>query len=77
MACGNTTCVTGREFSRDRIDAFSFQNSINKGAARSDLWLARIRQRQALARLDDRLLRDIGVTRDQAKAESRKPFWRR
>lgn len=35
----------------------------------------RQRQRQALAQLDERLLRDIGVSRAQARAESEKPFW--
>ena len=37
----------------------------------------RHRQRRALARLDGRLLRDIGVTPEQAAGESTKPFWRR
>jgi uncharacterized protein YjiS (DUF1127 family) len=37
---------------------------------------ARSRQRQALAQLDDRLLDDIGVTRQQALAEASKPFWK-
>jgi uncharacterized protein YjiS (DUF1127 family) len=38
--------------------------------------LARSRQRQALAQLDDRLLRDIGKTRQEAIAEATKPFWK-
>jgi uncharacterized protein YjiS (DUF1127 family) len=37
---------------------------------------ARSRQRQALAELDDRLLRDIGKTRPEAMAEAAKPFWK-
>jgi uncharacterized protein YjiS (DUF1127 family) len=36
---------------------------------------ARSRQRDALAELDDRLIEDIGVTRQQANAEAAKPFW--
>jgi uncharacterized protein YjiS (DUF1127 family) len=36
---------------------------------------ARWRQRQALRALDDRLLRDIGLTRAEAEREARKPFW--
>jgi uncharacterized protein YjiS (DUF1127 family) len=35
----------------------------------------RRRQRHALAELDDHLLRDIGLTRYQARIEARKPFW--
>jgi uncharacterized protein YjiS (DUF1127 family) len=38
-------------------------------------WLERSRQRRALAELDDRLLRDIGLTRSQAQSEAAKPFW--
>jgi uncharacterized protein YjiS (DUF1127 family) len=37
---------------------------------------ARQRQRRALLELDDRLLCDIGVTREQALQEASKPFWR-
>jgi uncharacterized protein YjiS (DUF1127 family) len=40
------------------------------------LWLRRARERHALAALDDRLLRDIGITRYDAANESQKPFWR-
>ena len=36
----------------------------------------RRRQRRALAMLDDHLLRDIGVTRDQALTEAQRPPWR-
>jgi uncharacterized protein YjiS (DUF1127 family) len=36
----------------------------------------RSRQRRALAELDDRLLRDIGVTRTDAEEEANKPCWR-
>ncbi|MFH1795061.1 MAG: DUF1127 domain-containing protein [Pseudomonadota bacterium] len=37
----------------------------------------RARQRRVLADLDDRLLRDIGRTRDEAWREASKPAWRR
>lgn len=33
------------------------------------------RQRQHLARLDAARLDDLGITRDEAEAESRRPFW--
>jgi uncharacterized protein YjiS (DUF1127 family) len=36
----------------------------------------RQRQRRALLELDDHLLNDIGVSRGDAIAEGRKPFWR-
>lgn len=37
---------------------------------------ARFRQREALSRLDHRRLEDIGVTWQQANAETAKPFWK-
>ena len=33
------------------------------------------RQRQALARLDDAALADIGLTREEADSEARRPIW--
>lgn len=35
-----------------------------------------VETRRHLARLSDRELEDIGVNRDDALEESRKPFWR-
>jgi uncharacterized protein YjiS (DUF1127 family) len=40
------------------------------------IWLERARQRRQLAELSDQMLRDIGLTRADAWAESDKPFWR-
>jgi uncharacterized protein YjiS (DUF1127 family) len=39
-------------------------------------WIDRTRQRQALAGLDDHMLRDIGITRVEVARECGKPFWR-
>lgn len=39
-------------------------------------WQRRHEDRLHLAAMDDRLLRDIGISREQADAEARKPFWR-
>jgi len=39
-------------------------------------WRRRARGRAQLARLDDRMLRDIGLTRADAAFLSNKPFWR-
>jgi uncharacterized protein YjiS (DUF1127 family) len=39
-------------------------------------WIERTRQRRALAGLDHRALRDIGITRAEAAREAAKPFWR-
>ncbi|MCB1938194.1 MAG: DUF1127 domain-containing protein [Rhodocyclaceae bacterium] len=40
------------------------------------LWAGRHRQRRQLAALDAHLLKDIGLTREQARAVADKPFWR-
>ena len=40
------------------------------------LWHRRAHERQQLARLDARMLRDIGVTPVEALRECDKPFWR-
>jgi uncharacterized protein YjiS (DUF1127 family) len=42
-------------------------------------WIVRSGQRKALRELaeEDRLLSDIGLTREQALREAAKPFWRR
>ncbi len=39
-------------------------------------WLDRWHQRNHLMTLDDRLLKDIGVSRSEAEKEFGKPFWR-
>lgn len=40
------------------------------------LWRRRARQRLELQGLDDHILQDVGLTREQVLAEARKPFWR-
>ena len=39
------------------------------------VWLDRARQRRHLAELDDRLLRDIGISRADVDHEASRPFW--
>jgi uncharacterized protein YjiS (DUF1127 family) len=40
------------------------------------IWRRRLRERRELAAMDDRGLRDIGLTRYDAYCEASKPFWR-
>ena len=39
-------------------------------------WAERYRGRSSLRELDERLLQDIGVRREDALHEARKPFWK-
>jgi len=39
-------------------------------------WRRRARERQELARLDQRTLRDLGLNRGDIQFEASKPFWR-
>ncbi|MEM8554452.1 MAG: DUF1127 domain-containing protein [Pseudomonadota bacterium] len=38
-------------------------------------WIALAHQRQSLSKLDDRMLKDIGVTRAEADREAKRPAW--
>ena len=38
-------------------------------------WQELARQRRALLTLDDRMLKDIGITRADAQLEASRPFW--
>jgi uncharacterized protein YjiS (DUF1127 family) len=40
------------------------------------VWQERRRQRSALSRLDNRMLRDIGLSLADVEHEIAKPFWR-
>ena len=39
------------------------------------VWQGRARQRRELQQLDDRMLKDIGLTRADVEREVNKPFW--
>ncbi len=64
----HTLAISIREF-----DVASLYGEALRGL---DEWAARARQRHHLSALDDRLLKDIGLSRADAERESRKPFWR-
>lgn len=69
----------------NQIDMYLFRATIAPIGRRrrlSSIWRAvlrlwvRQRGRRQLARLSDRMLWDIGITRGQAEEEARKPVWR-
>jgi uncharacterized protein YjiS (DUF1127 family) len=51
-------------------------DALRAAVALIQLWHRRARERQQLACLDHRMLRDIGVTPAEAARECDKPFWR-
>ena len=53
------------------------RNALNRAFAALRKWRRRSRDRAALASFDDRMLRDIGVSRVDALFEINKPFWRK
>ncbi len=50
-------------------------NRLGKALNFLRLWRKRYRGRHELSRLDDHMLRDIGLTRAEADMEAAKPFW--
>ena len=77
MACASGACSYPLDLSRFPIATHA------DARPRIRRWLLAIfemhehwRQRQALAELDDRMLGDIGLTRDEVRAEVTKPFWK-
>jgi uncharacterized protein YjiS (DUF1127 family) len=53
------------------------RKAVDRIVATLRAWRQRSRERIQLAILDDRLLRDIGVTRGDVWREINKPFWRK
>lgn len=39
-------------------------------------WEGRARERRHLAEMSDHLLKDLGISRNDARREAEKPFWR-
>jgi uncharacterized protein YjiS (DUF1127 family) len=78
MACGNDLAFgrTGRAAGGMAILRHPRGSLIARSVSLLLAWIERSRQRRALGELDDHLLCDIGVTRDEARREAIRPFWR-
>lgn len=62
---------------RPRLAGRGFWAALGRrGWALIRLWRQRARTRRALAGLDDRLLRDVGLDSITARREAALPFWR-
>jgi uncharacterized protein YjiS (DUF1127 family) len=55
---------------------YRINDGVQRVLATLQVWAKRIRDRRELARLDDRMLKDIGITRADALYASEKPFWK-
>ena len=77
MSCDSKTCTPQQSDVSWLPGLKSFIAIPNIVAAFRDIAFLRERQRQRrrLRDLDDRLLADIGLTRQQADIEAGKPFW--
>ena len=64
-------------FSRQRVEVSGLVDQAVRGVFdQVYAWQERAHQRTHLATLDDRLLKDAGITRAEAAEEAAKPFWR-
>ena len=68
----NASEKSGSFFVRPRIKAQSF---VTRSLDRAMSWLDHARQRRHLGQLDDRLLRDIGLSRAEVDNEISQRFW--
>lgn len=79
MSCGSTTSLSTETYV-PRSEPFGkpnrlWLNPLARWIAATRQMYRRRRQRQALLDLEDHQLADIGVSRQQAEQEARKPFW--
>jgi uncharacterized protein YjiS (DUF1127 family) len=76
MSISRTAGAPYRAPTQERIQVASPVDAGPRVLAWLAACVARARQRRALARLDDRLLRDIGLSSADVADELAKPFWR-
>ena len=76
-----TVTESGTRTPLQRMRRRALRTSLRKGFSRIFAivhdWRRRSRSRAELANLDERMLRDIGVTPGEVWQEINKPFWRK
>ena len=65
------SAIIARRRYRDRLSDFSLLL-----VTLLQSWCVRAQERRMLLQLDERMLKDIGITRVDAAREAMKPFWR-
>jgi len=73
--CGRIE-LRGIEFRALDFGGLDFRGLMARLRELRSAWAERMRQRQALAALDDRMLKDIGLDRAVVSREEAKLFWR-
>ena len=61
---------------RATAGAWTGRNILSSWARTIEIWLIRRQGRQDLSALDDRMLDDTGISREDALWKAGKPFWR-
>ena len=64
-----------REPAKAFLASQNWMRRVRRAMQLLQLWRERARQRRQLQCLNDRMLRDIGLTRADVFAEASKPFW--
>lgn len=67
--------AAGRSFGALRLAGTRVGATLGTAVVAVLNWQRRANERFALQSLDDRMLRDIGITHADADREARKPFW--
>ncbi len=71
----NNTCMPQRRLGHSNQSAMPERGSVVPVRRKLVLWHQRSKQRQALSKLDEASLEDMGISPDQAIFESEKYFW--
>ncbi|MGV8916767.1 MAG: DUF1127 domain-containing protein [Pseudomonas sp.] len=70
--------LRGQELLDEQVNSIQMSRPVvSPATSRLGMFFHRWATRKTLLDLDDDQLRDIGITRQQARAEGLKPFWRR
>ena len=73
---GSLEGAIGRIVSKTRWAGYKTGVAVLDAVTMVLAWQNRVRERSQLQLLDQRMLRDIGLTRVDIDLETRKPFWR-
>ena len=72
----NTKVLSAGSAAAKPLRAFGkIRRVVSKCLQKLVIWQERAEQRHALNELNERMLKDIGVSRADAYKEARKPFW--